>query len=93
VDDDGRLRLHSQLTLFDDEVGRRSAFCAHCRRYYAKSEEPDPCIGRELPGVGGCCCGHGDVSKAYVDLVLSRHRLTGDAALAFFATHGCGPSR
>jgi hypothetical protein len=68
MDDDGRRGLHAQLTLFDDQVGRQSAFCAHCRRYYAASEEPDPCIGRELPRVAGCCCGHGDASKAYVDL-------------------------
>jgi hypothetical protein len=42
IDDDGRRRLHFQLSLFDDPVGRQSTFCAHCRRYYAASEEPDP---------------------------------------------------
>jgi hypothetical protein len=117
MDDDTRRGLHAQLSLFDDQVGRQSAFCALCRRCYAASEEPDPCIGRELPGVAGCCCGHGEASKAYVDLasgwaaasaaapsnggfdrkrwweVLSRHRLTDEAALGFFAAHGCGPSR
>jgi hypothetical protein len=34
---------------------------------YTASAEPDPCIGRYLPGIWGCCCGHGDVSSAYVD--------------------------
>jgi hypothetical protein len=79
---------------------------------------PDPCIGRVLPGIWACCCGHGDVSKAYVDpneswaegiekqanpwtsncsnykewwAIIQRHRLKGEAALAFFAQHGCGP--
>jgi hypothetical protein len=79
--------------LFEETVGTETARCRHCGQYYRASEEPDPCIGRFLPGVGGCCCGHGDISKAWVDLVLSRHRLTGEGALAFFATHGCGPSR
>jgi hypothetical protein len=68
MDDDTRRGLDARHSLVDDQVGRQSAFCAHCRRYYAASEEPDPCIGRELPGVAGCCCGHGDASKAYVDL-------------------------
>lgn len=27
---------------------------------------PDPCLGGYLPGVAHACCGHGDVTQAYV---------------------------
>jgi hypothetical protein len=56
-----------QPTLFPPTVGTETACCDHCGQYYRASEEPDPCIGRLLPGVAGCCCGHGDPSYAYVD--------------------------
>lgn len=91
-----------QLMLFSETVGTETARCRHCGQYYRASEEPDPCIGRFLPGVEFCCCGHGDVSNAYVDLASAWaaasaastcKRLTGETALAFFARHGCGPSR
>jgi hypothetical protein len=103
-----------QLVLFPDEVGIETALCCHCGRYYKASEEPDPCIGRFLSGVAACCCGHGDLSQAYVDLdsawdesraaarasgnemdwrqILFRHRLRGEAAIAFFLKEGCGPA-
>lgn len=57
-----------QLTLFPHRVGTETARCDHCGEYYRASEEPDPCIGRFLAGVAGCCCGHGNSSRAYVDL-------------------------
>jgi hypothetical protein len=57
-----------QPTLFPHTVGTETACCDHCGQFYRASEEPDPCIGRHLPGVAGCCCGHGDLSRAYVDL-------------------------
>lgn len=57
-----------QLMLFPDTVGTATAHCDHCDQYYRASEEPDPYIARLLPGVAGCCCGHGDPSRAYVDL-------------------------
>jgi len=57
-----------QPTLFPETVGTETALCRHCGQYYRASEQPDPCIGRYLPGVAGCCCGHGDLSTAYVDL-------------------------
>ena len=31
---------------------------------HTAGEKPDPCIGRELPGIWGCCCGRGDTSRA-----------------------------
>jgi hypothetical protein len=90
-----------------DTVGTETARCDHCGQYYRASEEPDPCIGRFLAGVAGCCCGHGNSSRAYVDLdtawdearaategkwdhevwwsILSKHRITGDEAMAFLA--------
>jgi hypothetical protein len=54
--------------LFPDSVGTETAHCDHCGQYYRAGEEPDPCIGRHLTGVAGCCCGHGDLSRAYVDM-------------------------
>jgi hypothetical protein len=60
-----------QLSLFSEMVGTETARCRHCDEYYRASEEPDPCIGRELPGVAGCCCGHGDLSRAYVNLKIA----------------------
>jgi hypothetical protein len=57
-----------QSTLFPETVGTETARCRHCRQYYRASEEPDPCIGQFLPGVAACCCGHGDLWRAYVDL-------------------------
>src|SRR6478672_4316652 len=96
-----------QPTLFPETVGTETALCRHCGQYYRASEEPDPCIGRYLAGVAGCCCGHGNSSRAYVDLdtawdearaategkcdpevwwsILSKHRITGEDAMAFFA--------
>jgi hypothetical protein len=44
-----------QLMFFPEAVGIETARCRHCGQYYRASEEPDPCIGRELPGVAGCC--------------------------------------
>lgn len=104
-----------QPTLFPDTLGTETARCDHCGQYYRAIEEPDPCIGRHLPRVAGCCCGHGNPSRAYVDLnrawdeasaatagvwnhdiwrsILSRHRLTGEAALDFLSDHRCGPNR
>ena len=38
--------------------------CKKCKKE-VKVGEPDPCIGM-LPDVISACCGHGDVSKAYV---------------------------
>jgi hypothetical protein len=103
-----------QLTLFPETVGTETARCRHCGQYYRASEEPDLCIGLHLPRVAGCCCGHGDLSRAYVDLdtawdaasaatagrwdnevwsaIISRRRLTGQAALDFLSDHGCGPN-
>jgi hypothetical protein len=93
--------------LFPDTVGTETAYCGHCGQYYRASEEPDPSIGRCLPGIWGACCGHGDVSKAYIDpdvrsdevsapveerlAVILRSRLTGETALRFLAQHSCGP--
>jgi hypothetical protein len=54
--------------LFPETVGTEDSYCLHCGEYYVAGQQPDPCIGRFLPGVAGCCCGHGDLSRAYVDL-------------------------
>jgi hypothetical protein len=56
-----------QLVLFPDTVGTEDSYCLHCGQYYAADQKPDPCIGRDLPGIRGCCCGYGDISRAYVD--------------------------
>ena len=38
--------------------------CGHCNEY-ATPEGHDPCLGT-LPRVMNACCGHGNVSEAYV---------------------------
>jgi hypothetical protein len=42
----------------------RSRSCGHCG-LPPREDEHDPCHG-ELPGVDNACCGHGDISTAYV---------------------------
>src|SRR6478735_8843901 len=69
-----------QPTLFPETVGTETALCRHCGQYYRASEQPDPCIGRYLPGVAGCCCGHGDLSTAYVDLATAWDEATAATA-------------
>jgi hypothetical protein len=57
----------AQLALFPETVGTAELpSCPHCGRSYWKGEEPDPCIGWR-PDVDSCCCGHGDIERAYVD--------------------------
>ena len=40
--------------------------CGHCDRYHTV-EGHDACL-RTLPGVMNACCGHGEVSEAYVQM-------------------------
>jgi Zincin-like metallopeptidase len=61
-----------QLALFPEEVGTEDSYCPHCGQYYAAGQQRDPCVGRDLPGIWGCCCGHGDISRAVVDPDSSR---------------------
>lgn len=46
------------------QIPEESRPCAYCN-LSASPEGHDPCIGT-LPGVMNACCGHGDLSSAYV---------------------------
>jgi hypothetical protein len=63
----------------DGAVGERA--CKHCGMA-AVQGAPDFCLG-SLQGVSDACCGHGDVSKAYIKFRDRNHTtaLTGQAVL------------
>jgi len=57
--------------------------CIACHRR-AAIDGPDPCLGW-IPEVTFACCGHGNVSQAYV-VFDAGHCLRGPEAVAFFET-------
>ena len=63
------------------EVARKGRQeCGHCGKY-PTIEGHDGCLGT-LPGVKNACCGHGQVSNAYVQLWDGNH-LGGQDAIDF----------
>jgi hypothetical protein len=61
----------------EDTVGSDRS-CGHCGQYPSE-EGHDACLGT-LPGVMNACCGHGEVSEAYVQMPDRTH-FQGQAAL------------
>lgn len=56
--------------------------CGHCGLHYTK-EGHDGCLGT-IPNVQNACCGHGEVSSAYV-VLSDGSRLSGADAAMFIA--------